>query len=334
MKFGKILLLSAATLGLITSCGGDTSVEKKHITIDKYTSDVSGTAPILVSGLIEGQKVDYVVSSQPVIFSAMSNQDKATNLTIYEDLAKSFGEKYGTNGFPQAGLFIKTSLLESQENDIYSFLKAFDFATSDLVNGGDEAVNFINAYSTDVEQQKLRFNFSAGVIKNVQKTNGLAFVKAQNNPTVNDFVTFQEPLKINIGSSDLSKYYSVRNFDQYQMMEELSFNVVCPKGAPAAALARYAASDNLNITSADNVKGAFTAGTADFIVFDSVNGVKLAKANGENYKLVRMVTYGNLYIVATGNDEDGVLTDDDYIVSYGEGLVPDLAFKAVYGEEE
>ena len=45
-----------------------------------------------------------------------------------------------------------------------------------------------------------------------------------------------------------------------------------------------------------------------------------------------MATFGNLYIVATGNDEDNTLSNDDYIVSYGENLVPDLAFKAVYGE--
>ena len=71
---------------------------------------------------------------------------------------------------------------------------------------------------------------------------------------------------------------------------------------------------------------------SDFIVFDSVNGVKLSKANQNAYKLVRMVTFGNLYIVSTGNDEDNTLSNDDYIVSYGENLVPDLAFKAVYGE--
>ena len=74
----------------------------------------------------------------------------------------------------------------------------------------------------------------------------------------------------------------------------------------------------------------FVNKNADFVIFDAVNGVKQSKLNNNSYKLVRMVTFGNLYIVATGNDEDQKISDEDMIVSYGEGLVPDLAFKAVF----
>ena len=105
------------------------------------------------------------------------------------------------------------------------------------------------------------------------------------------------------------------------------FSILCPKGAPAAAFSRYADKDFLELAGAQQVKAAFEKAEKDFIVFDSVNGLKLAK---DNYLLVRMVTYGNLYVVSTGNDEDGVLDNDDTIYSYGEGLVPDMAFKAVH----
>ena len=43
-----------------------------------------------------------------------------------------------------------------------------------------------------------------------------------------------------------------------------------------------------------------------------------------------MVTFGNLYLLGTGNDEDQKLSEDDVILGFGENLIPDLAFKAVY----
>ena len=45
-----------------------------------------------------------------------------------------------------------------------------------------------------------------------------------------------------------------------------------------------------------------------------------------------MLTFGNLYVVATGNDDNDHLDESDLIVGYGENLVPDLAFKAVYSK--
>ena len=110
---------------------------------------------------------------------------------------------------------------------------------------------------------------------------------------------------------------------------ELRFTIISPQGAPAASLARYGKSGKLTLAQAQQVRAAFTSAESDFIIFDSVNGLKLA---GDNYRLARMVTFGNLYVISTGNDDDGVMDDEDNIFSYGEGLVPDMAFKKVYPE--
>ncbi|MCR4699040.1 MAG: hypothetical protein K5762_06720 [Bacilli bacterium] len=341
MKKGIFLLLATC---LLASCGSNTSsissAEKENsITVDHYVSDVASTAPFMISGVDGEETVDYVISSYPVIFSAMSNKEKKTNLSIYKNVASEFSTKYSTEGFPQAGLFIKSELYnkyvaaeEKTLSNVDSFLTAFDAATADLKAGGTNAISAMTAYSEDLTQQATRFGFNANVIKNVQKENNLAFITHDKNPTAEQLGVFSAPLGINIAAGDLasSLYDPTKAFESTTALESLPYSVLCPKGAPAATFASFAADENLNLTSPDNVRGGFATKTSDFIVFDAVNGVKLSKANADSYKLVRMVTFGNLYIVATGNDEDGVLTDEDYIVSYGEGLVPDLAFKAVF----
>ena len=346
----KALLFSLLPL-LLCSCGGGnttnsqentTSTPVEKITVDKYVSDVASTAPFMVAGVDEGQKVDYVVSSYPVVFSAMNNKDKKTDLSIYSSVASLFSEKYSTKGFPQAGLLIKAELYNSfvkgEDTNLVSnvkvFLSQFDKDVDDLVAGGTNSVALLNAYSQDVTQQAARFGFNANVIKAVQKDNLLSFLSHKDNPTVEGLRVFQEPLGVNIAESDLatSLYNPSSTLDE-STPEALPFHVISPKGAPAAALARYASdSEHLEVAAPDNVKATFSAKNYDFVIFDAVNGVKLSKANQDSYKLVRMVTFGNLYVIATGNDEDKTLSDDDYIVSFGKGLVPDLAFQAVYSK--
>lgn len=340
MKKHLLLLLAPV---MLSACASNSStspiIESKAIEIDHYVADVASTAPFMVAGVDGENKVDYVVSSYPVIFAANNNANKKTELSIYANVADKFSKKFSTEGFPQAGLFIKTELYnqyvsgdEATVKNVNEFLGAYDAAALDLVEGGTEAVANITKYSSDTTEQSARFGFAAGVIKSVQKKNGLAFLEHSKNPDAEELKKFSSPLSISITESDLasSLYDPTKKFNT--VAESLNFNVTCPKGAPAAAFAAFAADEKLNLTTPDNVKGAFSTKTSDFIVFDAVNGVKLSKANDNAYKLVRMVTFGNLYIVATGNDEDDIMTNDDYIVSYGEGLVPDLAFKAVYGE--
>lgn len=303
------------------------------IAVDKYVSAVSDTAAYLIAGADEGEAVDYVVSSYPVIYSAMHSDSRKTELSVYANIAREFGEKYDAKGFPQAGLFIKSTLLEddASASKIASFLAAFDASVSDLVAGGSKAVEALNAYG-DADAQKSFFGFNANVIKGCQENNALAFIENADNPSFAELSSLSDALGLSFAESDFADgYYGSALDAEVTASSTLEFSVITPQGAPAAAFAQYAGDENLTCAQPTTVSAAFSAGEQDIIVFDSVNGAKLAKKNDGNYKLARMVTYGNLYVVATGNDADGVMDDGDYIISYGEGLVPDLAFKAVYG---
>jgi len=308
------------------------SSEEKGIPVHAYVSGVADTAPILLSGSYEGEDVGYVVTSEPVLFAA---RQKKSSLSVYSNVSAEFGKKFGTDGFPQAGLFLRKSLAldASKKADIEDFLSAFDADVKDLVEGATEASQRIDAYSSDPSKQKARFGFTSSVLKGVQANNGLAFLPKEKNPDLTGFAKFKAPLGIDVREGDLSAFYSETLPSSAKAPESLSFSVASPSGAPAAAFSRYASDTTHFVTGAPaNVMAEFAKATSDFIVFDSVNGLKLSAKNGSKYQLVRMVTFGNLYLVSTGKDVDGKLSPSDKVVSYGENLVPDLVFKAVYGE--
>ncbi len=325
MKKQAIILL----LPLLVSCGENSSVVNRNITVDAYVSAVSNTAPVMIAGTYNGENVDYVVSSYPVIYNASKQNN---SLSVYSNVAEEFGNLYGTNGFPQAGLFIRSDLENdsSEASNISDFLATFDSDVNDIISGAENAASLMDSYSTDSEVQSTRFGFNNTTLKACQEDNLLSFISAENNPSVDGFAKF-ESLGYSVTSDQLSSYYPTNSSVSASSSSSYDYSITCPAGAPAAAFARYASNDSLTIASDTSlVRAAFTTAESDFIVFDSSNGLKLA---GDNYKLVRMVTFGNLYVVSTGNDEDGVLDDDDYVLSYGENLIPDLAFKAVYCTE-
>ncbi len=334
---------SNSDLSSLTSSVFDSSSESDLSTdgeadepyIDYYVSSVSDTSASLISGLYNGVELDYVISSYPVILAARNSSGK--DLTEIINVAEEFGEKYGTEGFPQAGLFIKTDLDENNDADtitaIKNFLGTFDNDVVDIINGATNAVAFMNEYSNDSTTQQARFGFASSVLTSSQAENKLAFISADDNPSLEELSVFEDPLNLTYSENQLSSYYPTNytGDSQYEIVEELNFTITCPQGAPAATLARYATSENANIVASTQVSAAFATGESDFIIFDSVNGLNLAEMYCNNYKLVRMVTFGNLYVVATGNDDNGQLDRTDIVLSYGQDNVPDLAFKAVYG---
>ena len=113
--------------------------------------------------------------------------------------------------------------------------------------------------------------------------------------------------------------------------QDKELSVVCPSGAPSIAF--YNEIDNESFHTADaasilpELKGD---NGSDIIVIDTVNGIKALNA-GANYSLAATITFGNFYIASTGNDENGIMDDGDYIVVFSQGATPDLIFHYIYG---
>lgn len=108
--------------------------------------------------------------------------------------------------------------------------------------------------------------------------------------------------------------------------------VISPAGAPAIAFYDQALSNTFETNSTtSNVLAQLSNDDYGMVVFDFYNGLKSIKKNNSPYKLAKIITGGNLYLV--GIDTDKEPTKDSKIVSFGENLIPDLAFKHIYGEE-
>lgn len=105
-------------------------------------------------------------------------------------------------------------------------------------------------------------------------------------------------------------------------------SIVCPSGAPSIAFYNRPEFNSADASSIiPELRGN---GGSDIIVIDTVNGLRALK-EGSNYKLAANITFGNFYIASTGNDENGIMEDGDYIVLFSKGATPDLIFHYIYG---
>ena len=113
---------------------------------------------------------------------------------------------------------------------------------------------------------------------------------------------------------------------------EHNLTIVSPVGAPAMAFYSYSEDPNFETNSdASNIIPMMVQGQKDVVVLPTNAGISAITKKGVGYKIAATITFGNLFVAATGNDDDGVMDADDYIVVFNEGGFPDLMFHAVYG---
>ena len=115
--------------------------------------------------------------------------------------------------------------------------------------------------------------------------------------------------------------------------------VVVPDGAPALAIAKFindgrnfdtGKTFSYNVVMPNNIGKAVQQGTGDIVIIPVNAASKLYKVNStDGYKLVSVVTHGNLYIMSTEKLDSANALKDKTMGVIGQGLVPDLTLKAV-----
>ena len=117
---------------------------------------------------------------------------------------------------------------------------------------------------------------------------------------------------------------------------KLNLSVAAPSGAPSVCLYKYLADESkVEIRSPEEASGiaAYMATNAkDIIILPTNAGVQQIMKNNANYKIAANITFGNLFVVATGHDDDGVMNGDDYVVLIQQNNVPDKLFQYCYGD--
>ncbi len=115
----------------------------------------------------------------------------------------------------------------------------------------------------------------------------------------------------------------------------LDLKILSPNGAPALAVLPAAVGGKVDfVDGADALQAAFVNpdGDYDLIVAPSNLGMKLASAGKTAYKMLGVVTWGNLYIVAkTGTDKDPSTWEK--VAAFGEQSVTGIVFNTVYGNK-
>ena len=116
---------------------------------------------------------------------------------------------------------------------------------------------------------------------------------------------------------------------------KLNLSVVTPSGAPSVCLYKYVSDESkVEVRSPEEASGIaayMQSGAKDVIILPTNAGIQQIK-NGASYKIAANITFGNLFIAATGNDNDGVMNGDDYVVLIQKNNVPDKLFQYCYGD--
>ena len=122
-----------------------------------------------------------------------------------------------------------------------------------------------------------------------------------------------------------------------------TIKVIVPDGAPALAIAKFISNDenfgtgkdfSYTVVAATNIGGAVQKGQGDIVIIPVNAASKLYKAHAnDTYKLVSVVTHGNLYIMSTEKIQFIKELKDKTVGVIGQGNVPDLTFKVVISKQ-
>lgn len=155
-----------------------------------YVAGVSDAQGVLVSGLHEGNAVDYVLIAQPALFAAKQNAQAATfdNLTVISSLRDKWEAKTGQTAVPQAGLFINMNYYEGHRNYYEDQLALIDERIETAIEDPTTIKTTMDAQLT-VDEQKTFFGFTSAIAYNVQKddANGFALVSGDEEINIPEF---------------------------------------------------------------------------------------------------------------------------------------------------
>ncbi len=108
--------------------------------------------------------------------------------------------------------------------------------------------------------------------------------------------------------------------------------IICPSGAPSLCFYQEAVLGHLETMSTPSLVAAqLQADNYGIVVCDFTTGLSSIVTNKGDYKLARILTGGNLYLV--GIDKTERPKKGDSVVAFGEGLLPDLAFRYLYEDD-
>ena len=323
-KFFALILSVVLSLSFF-SVACDKPEEKEEVSV-KYFQQASDMLPMLKQGVLDIGLLPEPAATQLTKVAS----DKTWYRTNLQELYDS-----QTKTYPQAVILVKQSLLSTYPDLVSRMASVFDANVQWAKDNTAQAVNAINSVLPEGVTPSLKAPMiTAEVIDgcNISWQGATDSISAVKN-YINDIMAI-EPTSAKAVNDDL--FYNGQAQGQFSGD---TVKVVAPDGAPALAIAKFI-NDNENfgtektfsysVVMSNNIGSAVQRGEGDIVIIPVNAATKLYKANSSDlYKLVSVVTHGNLYIMSTEKINSIKDLKDKTIGVIGQGLVPDLTFKAV-----
>lgn len=329
-----VLILSTFSFGACINVNEQKAEKSVQI---QYTD-----APTIMQLLID-ETLDYGLLPEP---AATTLQKVKGREFTWKRLSLQDLYDNQTKSYPQAVLMVKNEVLQNYSQLVKEVKAKFE----DNLTWAQENANLaVTAIKNNYQASTLNANVIDGtVIQNCKISWQDAIdAKDQVKEYIDNILAVNDSQVVAPAKKVGEDFFYLENGGEGQAVDGKEFTFYAPDGAPALAIAKFicdeqnfieGATFNYNIVVADMIAKYMNGANdgkvlADFIVLPVNAASKMYNNAKANYKMVSVITHGNLYIMAKVKDgnTDIALSDLDgkKIGIIGQGNVPDLTFKTV-----
>lgn len=295
----------------------------------KYFSSAPDMLPMLKKGELTVGLLPEPAATQLTKVASDKTWYRMDVQELYDDEVKAY---------PQAVMLVKSSLLSTFPNLVSDMASKFSINVAWVKENAGSAVGAVNSHLESGATPSLNASvITSQVVDNCKIYWQGAADAAQSVKDYIDAIMDIDEMSAKAVSDDL--FYSGTASGTFTSD---AVKVVAPDGAPALAIAKFISDNesfntgktfNYSVVSANKIGAAVQQGTGDIVILPVNAASKLyaAYAN-DTYKLVSVVTHGNLYIMSSEEISDVTELKEKTIGVIGQGLVPDLTLKAVFAK--
>lgn len=317
-------VLLVFTAAFAVACKDD-SAKNGSVSV-KYYAQASDMLPMLKQGQLNIGLLPEPAATQLTKMASDKTWYRLDVQELYDSESKSY---------PQAVMLVKESLLSAFPNLVLEMANSFATNIQWVKDNVSVAVNAVNTHlESGVTASLKATNITAEVVDNCKiYWQGANDAKDAVKDYIDDIIEIEETSAKAV-SDDM--FYNGQASGTFSAD---TVKVVAPDGAPALAIAKFINDGQnfntgkaffYNVVASGNIGKAVQQGTGDIVIIPVNAASKLYKANASDaYKLVSVVTHGNLYIMSTEKLDAVTALKDKTMGVIGQGLVPDLTLKAV-----
>ena len=315
---------------------------------DKKKVQIEYASPDVVINKLCNDKLEYGLLAEPAAtkLEKVDGKDFTWHRLSIQELYDKDAKSY-----PQAVLMVKNSVLENYPQLVRAVKEKFN--SESHLTGVKSAINSIKAdypllalpaFVDDTMVEKCNISWQDGLEVSTKTA-----VKNY----IDDILDINIGLEISPASKVQDDFFYNENLGVGQEVSGKTFTFCVPGGAPALSIVKFisnkenfisGATFNYKVVSADSQTNSITSymdGTntegihADFIILPVNAASKLYNRKTDldkSYKMVSVITHGNLYIMSKTESTINSLEDKTIAVIGGEGKVPDLTLKTVFNK--